>query len=268
MNIRLLGTGAADGIPGFYGSDRISLFARENGGKDVRTRCAAIVDSTIKIDLGPDTNCQMQREQLSALDWTALVFTHSHDDHFSGRELQYVLFPFTDLFYLPFTIYANDAIIDRLNLLYPDWPLDILRIESFTPFVHGEHKITPVQANHIKGEDCFNLLFEKDGKKILYATDTGIWSERTFEFLTGQALDLLIIECTEGKRRSSYTGHLNLEDLTGVLDRCHQSGAITSETQVFTTHHAHTGGYTHAELEEVLAPLGAHPAYDGLILEV
>ena len=101
MNIRLLGTGAADGIPGFFGNDMVSRYARENGGKDVRTRSAALIDGVLKIDFPPDTLTQVQRDLLDALDWTGLVFTHSDDDHFAVDELQYALFPFTDLDHLP-----------------------------------------------------------------------------------------------------------------------------------------------------------------------
>ena len=98
----LLGTGAADGIPGFYAKDRVSQYARTEGGKDVRTRSAALVDGALKIDLPPDTLVHLHQNRLDARDWSALLFTHSHEDHY-GAVLD--LWPGFDLpvFATPFT---------------------------------------------------------------------------------------------------------------------------------------------------------------------
>src|SRR5690606_11830913 len=86
MNIRLLGTGGADGVPALYSDSRVSLYAREHGGKDIRSRAAALIDGVLKIDLGPDTWSQLTREGLDARDWTALLFTRSDADHFAPDE--------------------------------------------------------------------------------------------------------------------------------------------------------------------------------------
>jgi phosphoribosyl 1,2-cyclic phosphate phosphodiesterase len=51
MKVLLMGTGGADGIPALYGNDRVSKFARANGGKDLRTRSAALIDGVFKLDL-------------------------------------------------------------------------------------------------------------------------------------------------------------------------------------------------------------------------
>ncbi|HTQ11150.1 MAG TPA: hypothetical protein VMI31_13870, partial [Fimbriimonadaceae bacterium] len=94
MKIRLLGTGGADGIPAFYGSNPVCDFARLHGGREIRTRAAALVDEGLKIDFGPDTLAQVQREGLDPADWTAVVFTHSDEDHLTASEFQYFLYPF------------------------------------------------------------------------------------------------------------------------------------------------------------------------------
>jgi len=44
MKIRLLGTGGADGIPAYCANNPVSDFAREHGGREIRTRAAARVD--------------------------------------------------------------------------------------------------------------------------------------------------------------------------------------------------------------------------------
>ncbi|MDR3689405.1 MAG: MBL fold metallo-hydrolase [Fimbriimonas sp.] len=268
MNIRLLGTGAADGIPGFFGNDSVSRFARENGGKEIRSRTAAIVDGVMKIDFPPDTLNQLQRDSLDALDWTALVFTHSDDDHIAVNELQYALIPFTDLDHLPYTIYANRVICDEILGRYPDWPIELIETHSFESFSHGPYRVVPIKATHIDEEDCQNLIIERDGKRLLYATDTGIWPSETFEFLKGFVLDLLVIECTDGFNESVYKGHLNIESVIQVVESLRTEGVLTPESRVVTTHHGHHGDARHCDLERALLPHRIEPGFDGMLIEI
>ena len=83
MELLLLGTGAADGIPAYFAESRLSSLARENGGKDLRLRSSALIDGKLKIDFGPDTLAQCYKFKLNPAEWTDIVFTHSHDDHFA-----------------------------------------------------------------------------------------------------------------------------------------------------------------------------------------
>lgn len=268
MNVRLLGTGAADGIPALFAESRVSDHARRHGGKDVRSRTAALIDGCLKIDLGPDTFAQIVRDGLRPSDWAAVVFTHSDADHFSVRELQYCVFPFTADLYGPFAIYANEAICDEIDLHYPDWPLEVHRTRSFCPFPIADYLVTPVRAYHSAGEDCQNLLIERDGATFLYATDTGVWREESWGFLEARRLDGLVLECTNGMSRSSYWGHLNIEECVGVVERLRAMGTLKPGAPVYTTHHSHEGEMTHDELAAALGPHGIQPGHDGLEFRV
>jgi phosphoribosyl 1,2-cyclic phosphate phosphodiesterase len=268
MQIRLLGTGGADGIPGLFSDTRVSQYARQHGGKDVRTRCAAVVDDSLKIDLGPDTWHQMAREGLDARDWTAIIFTHSDDDHFSPRELQYALFPFNESEYVGFQVYGNGAICRRIMEAFPEWPFEVFMTRSFEPFRHADYTVTPIRALHLEDEDAHNLIFDDGTHKVLYGTDTGIWPEMTWEFLSGVKLDGLVIECTEGFFNTPYNGHLDINECIEVVTRLREMGTLSSSAPVATTHHSHNGGGIHSELEAVLNPHGIQVGYDGFVLEV
>jgi phosphoribosyl 1,2-cyclic phosphate phosphodiesterase len=268
MIVRLLGTGAAEGIPAFYSDSRVSRHAREHGGRDVRTRASALVDGHIKIDLPPDTLMQLQRDRLDARDWSALIFTHSHDDHFAYPELQYSVWPFNDMEYTDFTIYGNGFIVEEIEGYYPDWPMEVVLARSFEPFQHADYKITPLHANHLDDEDSHNLLIENEGRSLLYATDTGVWGEDTWSYLDGRTLDLLILECTKGFVQDDYEGHLAIEDFKKVIQRLRDQGTLTPSSRVVSTHHSHNGDATHAELEESLTPDGVIVGYDGMEIEV
>ena len=268
MVIRLLGTGAADGIPGFFSNDPVSRYAREQGGKDVRSRTAAIVDNVLKLDLPPDSYMQAQKYRLDPTEWTALFFTHSDDDHFSVAEIQYALFPFSQDQCLPFTVYANSTVCAKIFEHYRDWPLDVVETESFRPLSHGPYEIIPIRAHHIEGEDCHNLILSKDNKTILYGTDTGYWSDETFNFLKGVKLDAMVIECTDGIHRSDYDGHLNVESCIAVVKRLREQESLFEGSQIATTHHAWRGGLRHFELEQALGEHGIRAGFDGMTIEV
>jgi phosphoribosyl 1,2-cyclic phosphate phosphodiesterase len=267
MNIRLLGTGGADGIPGLFSNNRVSAYARKHGGKDLRTRSAALVDGQLKIDLPPDTLCQLQRERLDAADWSAIVFTHSHEDHFAVSEIQYAMYPFTEQEQLPFSILGNPTIGRILTDRYPEWPIEFVEMHAFSSYCHASYKVTPVLAKHQIDEECLNLIIQRDGKTLLYATDTGVWSEQTFNFLADYRLDCLVIECTEGFNPSAYDGHLDLNELRDVLARLRTTNTVHGKTRVVTTHHADTGNATHEELQKELATMDAEPGYDGMLIE-
>lgn len=269
MKVRLLGTGAADGIPGWYSDTEVSRHARAVGGREIRSRSAALIDGHLKIDLPPDTAWQMARDGLDARDWTGLVFTHAHNDHLAVDEIQYGLFPFNSNEFLPFPVYGNATVCAAVRDRYPDWPIEIVETRSFEPFQHLGYGVTPIRSRHGSGdEDTHNLLFERDGRTLLYATDTGIWHEPTWEFLSGCRVDSLVIECTEGLATTQYEGHLDVQELFAVVRRLRELGTLGTDATVLTTHHSHQGNVTHAQLEQVLGEEGIVAGYDGLEFEV
>lgn len=268
MKVRLLGTAAAEGIPAFLSSTRVSDYAREHGGKDVRTRSGALIDGCLKIDLPPDTLLHIHRDRLDARDWTAMLITHSDDDHFAIKEIQYGLYPFSAENHLTFAIYGNEAICRMLACEYPNWPIEVVETRSFQTFQQGPYIITPIRSHHIEDEDSQNFLIERDGKVLLYGTDTGIWQEPTWDFLKGWTLDGLVIECTEGLNSTSYWGHLDADETLAVVNRLREMGCVSANTFITTTHHSHNGNATHAELEAFFNPHGIQVGYDGMEFEV
>ncbi len=268
MKVHLLGTGASDGIPAIFTDSRVNRYALDHGGKDRRTRCSALIDDHLKLDFGPDTWIQVVENKVDASEWTAVLMTHSHEDHLDRSEFQYFLYPFTEREFMPFPIYANQTVADKLWERYPEWPLEIVVTRSYCPFEHQGYTITPIKANHKLDEDSQNLIFQRDGVTFLYGTDTGYWQDETWEFLTDFSLDGLVIECTEGLHRTSYYGHMDLKECVELVQRLRSSGILRPDAQVVTTHHAHSGDLTHAELEEALRPYRMVPGFDGMAIEV
>ncbi len=268
MKIRLLGTGGADGIPAFCSNSSVSDYARKHGGKDVRTRAAALIDGELKIDFGPDTLAQIQRDNLDPRDWTATIFTHSDEDHLAVSEFQYFLYPFNSNEYLPFAIFGNAEICRLIRQRYPDWPLEIHEISAFQPFDHAGYTITPILANHKEDEEAHNFVIEREGRKLIYATDTGWWCDATFKFLTGGKADALVVECTHGYNKNDYNGHLDIGECVGMVQRLRELDGLTDEAKVVTTHHSHQGGARHCDLARSLGRFAIEPGYDGMEFDV
>jgi phosphoribosyl 1,2-cyclic phosphate phosphodiesterase len=268
MRIRLLGTGGADGIPALCGRSPVSEYAREHGGKDIRTRAAALIDGELKIDFGPDTLAQIQRDQIDPCQWTGTLFTHSDEDHLCVGELQYFLYPFNDNDDLPFSIFGNSKVCEVVRARYPEWPMDVVEIRSFEPFLHSGYTITPLRANHKCDEDAHNFVIEQGGRKLIYATDTGIWCDETFEFVRSAMANALVIECTEGFNRTDYIGHLDIAECVGMVQRMRELDVLTDDARVVTTHHSHQGGARHCDLVKALGRFAIEPGYDGMEFDV
>lgn len=268
MRIRLLGTGGADGIPAMCGKGPVSDYAREHGGKDVRTRAAALIDDEIKIDFGPDTMAQIHRDGIDPSEWTAALFTHSDEDHLAVSEFQYFLYPFCESEQLPFAIFGNAEVCRLIRERYPSWPIELHETKAFQAFRHSGYLITPILANHKCDEEAHNLIIERDGRKIIYATDTGIWSDKTFDFLKGAMANAMVIECTDGFNKTDYVGHLDIAECVGMVQRLRQLDGLTDEARVVTTHHSAQGGARHCDLVKALGAFAIEPGYDGMVFEV
>ncbi|MCC7102519.1 MAG: hypothetical protein IT206_05500 [Fimbriimonadaceae bacterium] len=268
MEVKLLGTGAADGVPAFFANSRVSDHAFMHGGKDIRTRAAAVIDGHIKLDFGPDTYFQVVSHQTRPAEWSSILFTHSHDDHLCEAELQYVLMPFTQEGYAPFTIFGNESVLARIQARFQDWPFELVLTKSFETFEHLGYHITPIAAYHRLEEDCHNLIIEHEGRSFLYGTDTGYWREPTWEFMAGRQLHAVVLECTDGFLRTSYHGHMDAQEVIQTVNRLVSIGGLRADGQVITTHHCHAGNATHEELEAFLKPHGIQVGFDGLSFEV
>jgi phosphoribosyl 1,2-cyclic phosphate phosphodiesterase len=268
MKFTMLGSGAADGIPAFYSDTRVSEHARAHRGRDIRSRCAAIVDDMLKIDLGPDTWYQLMREGLDARDWIAVLITHSDDDHFSIDELQYAVHPFNDMEFFGFPIYGNRPVCRRIIERYPNWPFEVTETKSFQTVEIAEYRVTPLEANHKRDEDSHNFLIDDGAKVLLYGTDTGYWFDTTWDYLKGIKLDCLVLECSEGFVPTPYNGHLDAKEFLAVVDRLRRMGTLHDATRVVTTHHSHNGDGTHQELVDFFSTYGIEVGYDGLSFDI
>ena len=273
MRVFFLGTGAAEGLPALFCDCSLCGEARRRGGPNKRTRSTVLIDELIKIDFPPDTLAHVHAyPDICLAHLEHLIFTHSHDDHFSPRELQYLSPNFAPNRRFSLNVYGSqDVTLKILPEMAHFFEKAPLRLHTLTPFKEtmvGHLRVTPLIAHHKADELCLNfLLSDPDtGKTLLYGSDTGWWPTETWEFLASRRADAVILECGKGNSENGYDGHLNIDDCVNVKRQLEADGTIKRDAPFYLTHISHTGNLLHEEMNREVSPYGMTVAFDGLNL--
>jgi len=272
MKVTLLGTSGAEGWPGLFCDCTACAKARTMRGKNIRTRSSALIDGVIKIDFPPDILHQVITYDLDLRAMKALFFTHGHDDHFSGPELQYLSDYFvTTPLPCPLPVYGPPEVIrfleHRLDLARV--PVTLHVMEPWRTVCIAGYRVTPLLAQHDPTQTCFNYIIQdREGATVLYASDTGWYDEVTWKFLRTWQLDGIVAECSKGPIDGGYMAHMCISDVCRMRKKLIAEGSFRADAPMVTTHFSHLGGLMHDELEAILGPEGISTGYDGLTFNV
>ena len=273
MEIRYLGTAAAEGWPAVFCDCDICRRARKLGGKELRTRTQAIVDRQILIDFPPDTYTHALKYSLQLGQIQHLLVTHSHMDHFFPVELIHRHEHFGHNVKGMLHVYGNETVerafydavlIDRFKMHPLEEAVRFIKLEPFADFMADGYHITPVLADHDKRENCFIYIIEKDGKCLLYGHDTGInLSQEAWNCIFSHKYDLVSLDATMGKKQiDGY--HMGLPDDLTFIKMLEERGCIHHNTIKVMNHFSHNGGMTHEQLEAFGEEHGMVASYDGM----
>jgi phosphoribosyl 1,2-cyclic phosphate phosphodiesterase len=287
MDMLFLGTGAAEGVPAAYCRCDDCRGVRKRGGIEVKSRSSLRIGKHYQVDISPDHYWQMLRHDTDMFDLEHVLITHSHGDHFAldgltdktmakvtnERPLNiYLSNPAKD--YLEGTL-EHMGISDDLRSRYQG-RFSIFGLEYFSSYEIGELSVETVKSNHsAHGEDeaAISYLFTlPGGTKLLYALDTGYYTDETWEYLRGRQTDTLVMDCTFAGRtdRGEYpSGHLDMASFIRMLERMSESGFIGPRTRIYATHFNPHQGLTHHEIQEAFdkSAFTVSVAYDGLRFE-
>ncbi len=280
-----LGTGAAEAIPNpMCGCETCRRALSGQDPRDIRARSSFLLDAENLIDCGPDVISACGRMGQSLEKLKRIFLTHAHGDHFDLATLENLQMCISDAPELK--IYVSQAVYEgfmRLReMLRQHAPASFgelrwakhctfVPVEPFREYDLGDFTFSAVVGRHggmFREEQSLNYLFQKNGKRLFYACDTGLLYPETYDHLRGKRLDILIIENTFGKAEILRTkGHHNLEHLYETMDALIAQGTVDGATAIYITHIGHKDGLLHEEMNAVLqARYGGHicAAYDGL----
>ncbi len=271
MQITLLGTGSAEGMPALFCNCPVCIKSRATGGKNFRTRSTASIDGVLKIDLPPDTLAHVQYQNIDLTGLDFLLFTHAHDDHFAPAELQYLSWMFVPTpIEKELNVYGPADVVARLKQILdiPTLPMKVQCLDPWETIKVGDFEITSILAQHDPKQVCFNYIISREATSVLYATDTGWYGEQTWAFLKGRRLDGAIIDCSKGMDENGYKGHLSVPEVIRAKEKMLAEAALKPAAKVITTHHSHLSRLMHDELESLLNPHGIEVGYDGLTVSI
>lgn len=277
MKIHFYGTGASEGVPGFFCECDHCKEARKMGGKNYRTRTCAQLDDEILIDFSMDTYAQVLFRQLDMTRINYLLVTHSHDDHLYAPGLMQIKPPMA--FYQrprSLHVFGNSAVSKTIQYEAGKYGRDqeelsqYLKVHVISPYEEleaGDYQVMPVQANHDKNEECLIYVISRGGKTILYGHDSAMFGEEAWKALKEYRFDCVVLDCTMVEETGIFKEHMGLPDNIAIRERMLREGMATADTKFIASHFTHIYNPAHERITPIFAEKGFLAAYDGMEVE-
>ena len=258
LEVRLLGTGSADGWPNPY-CTCASCVAERLAGR-LRNQTSALVDGVLLLDCGPEAPHAAQRAGVDLSRLRHVLVTHLHPDHCSPAFLLFRSWAGED----PLDVVGPPDVVEQARMwVAPDSPVCFVAVTPGRRLTIGRYDVHVLAARH--GDSAVLYDVTAPGGRLLYATDTGPLPEETVEAVRGAAFDVVLMEETFGDRTSHGTDHLDLTTFPEQVRRLREVGAVTAATDVVACHLSHHNP-PKPELARRLASWGARVVDDGTLV--
>ena len=271
MKLKYLGTAAAEGIPGMFCNCRVCRNALKIRGKEIKTRSQALLDDKLLIDFPADTYMHILNHGLDLRNIHNVIITHSHADHFYPNDFwcrfEGIAY---DIVEEPLNIYVTEAgyneALRQLGEDMNETRVKFHKIAPFEPFDVEDYHIIPLAADHDSSSNPVIYIIEKGEKSLLYAHDTGIFPDSTWDYLEkyNKKFELISLDCTGMAQKNLRRSHLCLNTDKEVYDRLTEIGVCDKNTIVYVNHFSHNGMLTHKELVVEAEKYGFLVTYDSL----
>ncbi|HPS34417.1 MAG TPA: MBL fold metallo-hydrolase [Oscillospiraceae bacterium] len=273
MQIKYLGTAAAEGIPGLFCHCENCRRARELGGHNLRSRSQALVNNKILIDWPADTYMHMIDNAIDYACISTLLVTHTHSDHFYPADLAMRRPGFAHIDDCkPLDIYGSEDIRPEIENHVEKWPENspnLIRVHTAAPRVTFEAEgclITPFEAAH-GTQHPYVYVIESGQKALLYAHDTDIFDDDVWNFIKnrGWRFDFVSLDCTNGTKPIDYRGHMDLERNRKFRELLTGLGAAGENTVFCLNHFSHNAeNALYDDMAAIAEKEGLLVSYDGM----
>ena len=275
MKIKYLGTAAYEGVPSLFCDCEVCRKSKETGGRNLRSRSQALVNGDLLIDFPADTVWHSQRYGLNWGKITDCIITHSHSGHLYAADVAMLANGYahgksklrfhcgkSGLIKLQ-EVAERERVGERLQLSL---------VKPFEKFVvcGGKYTVLPLPADHAYSTSPVIYAIESGGKRMLYAHDTGMFSEEVWGGLRDFGkFDFVSLDCTGCLALGGdwERGHMSVGSNLRTIERMKKEKIADDKTIFVINHFSHNGGQTHDELVEAVKDKGLIVAYDGLEIE-
>lgn len=276
MKIKFLGTAAAEGVPAIGCKCRVCKLSREKGGKNMRSRSQALINGELLIEFNPDTLWHSHAYGIDLSEIDHCLITHSHPDHLYLDDIDNFRRDFCHGRARAINFYAAADGFNKIKevSLRPHMGGAVVPhlVESGKPFeIEGKYRVLPLPATHDVNTSPVFYSISCGGKKILYAHDTGYFTEEAWQLLKKEGrFDLVSLDCTGclGIDGHKYVRHMTLSMCLDTLKRMESLGLVDGKTVKVVNHFSHNGGQTYDEMVAEADKHGVTVSYDGLEIEV
>lgn len=244
-----------------------------------------MIDDDLVIDFGPDLDsaCRDFGIVLSDVQW--VLQTHPHADHILplhaiGRGTSWAAQGARPLEWFGASS-SIDTIVNGLGKsaakmdMAVDDPtsnvkLQLTTIKSWQELMFGSYRIQTIAANHDPAVDPMLFAIEKNGRQLLWASDTSSLPDDTWPRIAelGWAFDVVVFDHNDGFTRAASPTHMGSEAVLAEYSRMRSLGIVDNSTKLLGTHIAHHSNTIHEVESERAQALGYDIAYDGLIVNV
>ncbi|TQF69331.1 bifunctional adenosylcobinamide kinase/adenosylcobinamide-phosphate guanylyltransferase [Rhodococcus spelaei] len=262
MEVVLLGTGAADGWPNpFCGcaSCRTVLRRGEN-----RAQTAALVDDVLLLDCGPEVPRAAVAAGRSLAGVRHLLLTHAHPDHVGPLAL--LIRSWAGCGETLDVVGPAEALDLCRDWVGPDDPVRWVPVTSGDEVRVGDYDVRVLPAAHRVMRDGDSVLYEvagREGRKLLWATDTGPLPASVLDLVRGARYDAVFLEETFGDLADHDADHLDLRTFPRALAALREAGAVVDRTDVIAVHLGH---HNPPDLPDRLRPWGVRVVPDGAVV--
>ena len=212
MRVKLLGSGASEGVPVLGCCCKVCLSKNQKNKRYRQSLYFENKGTKLLIDCGPDFKYQMMNNGLSDLD--GVLLTHAHFDHIGGlNDMRSV----SALRKSPVPVYSDDSafvVVDQCfgylfkNMVYINDRKD--RIPAVTKVLIDTYKEYQV------GNVVFSAFLQKHGsitslgfkfKDFVYSTDLKGLSDKSLDFIRNA--NVWFVDCLG---YGQYRGHFNVDE--------------------------------------------------------
>lgn len=263
MEVLLLGTGAADGIPNVFCRCETCTDYRLRG--ELRSPTSVLLDGRLLIDPGPEAPRQVTRFGRDLTGLQAILAGHAHDDHLDPSLLMHRSWVSS----APLDVCGPEPVVTIAGK-WLDPAQRAVRLRQVTAgdrFELAGYQVMALPANHHAFGEALCYWISDGSSALLYLTDTGRLSPSALDALIGLRVDLVLLEETFGYITDRSQQHHHLLSFADTISALRERGVVDAATRVVAIHLGHDNPPL-CELRDQLALSGAEALPDGTVIEL